>query len=302
MAYPSITTPWRRALRPWFASSLSMLTKPFAPISSESSGTNIVQGKAADTDRNALPTVITRGSIHLVPIQSHNGLSPCRRDDGNLVQGDSPLDGRSYVFGALNTKTTTIAVPKSDKNFEPGPVARTSLASAVAWSLGMLPEKSIILSTSVGRESRQISSREVILICRLGGPVWWQGSTCRTPSPPASTTTTTLRPLQNRPWSPGPQGLATAPEPSANRCLQKKRVYTLKSQLLFCWDFNMLPESHENTKIKSSMWRTLVFWCLGVSTRFQRGCSSMGRHLQHLALVPLSHSGTMWKAETARCK
>lgn len=127
MAYPSVI-PWGRALRPWFASSLSMLlTQPFAPISSESSGTNTLQGKAADTDRNALSTVITRRSIHLVPIQSHRGLSPCRRDDGNPVQGDSPLDGRSYVFRALNTKTTTIAVPKSDKNFEPGPVARTSL-------------------------------------------------------------------------------------------------------------------------------------------------------------------------------
>lgn len=125
MAYPAVV-PWRRALRPWIASSLSMLTLPFAPIS-ESCGTNILHVKAADTDRNALPTVITRGSIHLVPIQSHSGLSPCRRDDGNLVQGDSPLDGSSCVFGALNTNPMTIAVPKSDKNFEPGPVARTSL-------------------------------------------------------------------------------------------------------------------------------------------------------------------------------
>lgn len=85
MAYPSVV--------PWIASSLSMLTLPFAPVSFESCGTNILQVKAADTDRNALPIVIIRGPIHLVPTQGNSGLSPCKRDDGNLVQGDSPLDG-----------------------------------------------------------------------------------------------------------------------------------------------------------------------------------------------------------------
>lgn len=150
----------------------------------------------------------------------------------------------------------------------------------------MLPGKSIILSSLVGGESRQIPW--VDWVAQSGDK-----------DPPVAPHThslhhnTTLRPLQNPPWSPSPRGPA-APEPSASGGLQKKTVSTRKSQLLFCWEFNMLPVSHENTKIKTSMWRTLVFGCK--HTVPERLFLS-GHHLQQLALVPLSHSGAMWKTD-----
>lgn len=132
------------------------------------------------------------------------------------------------------------------------------------------PRKSIILNSLVGRESRQISCVDRVA----------QSGDKDPPVAPPHTHSlhhnTTLRPLQNPPWSPSPRGRA-APEPSANGGLQKKMVSTLKSQLLFCWEFNMLPVSHENTKIKTSMWRTLVFGCKHAVPERVLLCLTVGR-------------------------
>lgn len=69
----------------------------------------------------------------------------------------------------------------------------------------------------------------------------------------------------NPPWSPGPRGLATAPVPMG---ISRRR----QGQLLFGWKLNMLPVPCENTKIKSSMWRTRVFgWKHTVSERLLLG-------------------------------
>ena len=63
------------------------------------------------------------GLANLVP-----PVASLNRDDGKLGQDDGPMDGSSYLLGALSTQTdVSIVIPDGNKCLEPGPLARMGL-------------------------------------------------------------------------------------------------------------------------------------------------------------------------------
>lgn len=151
----------------------------------------------------------------------------------------------------------------------------------------MFPGKSIILSSLVGGESRQIPWVD-----------WVAQSGDKDPpvAPPTHSLhhNTTLRHhcrtllglqvLEARlHLSHLPVGVSRR-----RRCLLVRVNYCFVGNSI-CFQFLM--------KTPKSRLQCGEHWCSDVSTLFQGGCSSVGRHLQQLALVPLSHSGAMWKTD-----